>query len=52
MPRFKFGEWFAILFVVTIVYVLVRPNSKAADFIGAVGSFAKAVVAQATDTAK
>jgi len=46
------GEMFAIAFVVVIVYVLVRPSSKAAEFVQAFGWFARALVGAATDTAK
>lgn len=45
-------DWVAVLFTVTIVYVLVRPSSNAAQFIAAVGKFLRALVKSATDTAK
>lgn len=49
--KVRVGDWFAILFVVTVVYVLVRPKSNAATFIAAVGGFLRALVKSATDTA-
>lgn len=52
MNKKWFGEWFALLFVVTIIYVLVRPRSNAAQFVQAIGKFGRALVATATDTAK
>lgn len=52
MKGLRIGDWFAILFVVTVVYVLVRPKSNAAQFIAALGRFLRALVATATDTAK
>ena len=48
----KAGEWFTLLFILTIVYVLVRPQSGAAQFIQAVGKFGRVLVSTATDTAK
>lgn len=48
----KIAEGFTLLFVVTIIYVLVRPSSNAAQFVQAVGKFGRALVATATDTAK
>lgn len=50
--KFPFGEWFMLLFIVAIVYVLVRPRSNAAQFVAAVGKFGRALVEQATDVAK
>lgn len=52
MGKAKIGEWFSLLFIVTIIYVLVRPRSNAAQFIQAIGKFGRALVATATDTAK
>jgi hypothetical protein len=46
------GDWFALLFVLAIIYVLVRPSSNAAQFVQAVGRFGRALVASATDTAR
>jgi hypothetical protein len=50
--QFRIGEWFTLLFILTIIYVLVRPRSNAAQFIQAIGKFGRALVATATDTAK
>jgi hypothetical protein len=34
------GDWFALLFLVAVLYMLVRPGSPAADAIGAIsGAF-------------
>lgn len=52
LAKLRLGEWVAILFVVTIFYVIVRPNSKAVDLVQAVGQFLRALVSTATDTAK
>jgi hypothetical protein len=38
--RKSFGDWVAAFFLITIIYVLVRPNSAAAD---AVDLFSKAM---------
>ena len=38
--RRSFGDWVAAFFLITIIYVLVRPNSAAAD---AVDLFSKAM---------
>jgi hypothetical protein len=43
------GDWIGLLLLVAIVYVLVRPNSKAAGFVNAVGSMVVAMVRRATD---
>lgn len=48
----KTGDIFAVLFVVGCVYVLVRPSSKAAELVSALGKFGRALVATATDIAK
>lgn len=45
------ADWLGLLFVVTIVYVLVRPSSKAGEFVDAVGSLLVAITRRATDTA-
>jgi preprotein translocase subunit YajC len=52
MPRLRIGEWFTIVFIVAIFYVLVRPQSKAAELLTAVGQLLKALVSTVTDTAK
>jgi hypothetical protein len=49
--KFRFGEWFALLFVVAIIYVLVRPSSNAAQLVAAVGTFGRALLRNATDLA-
>lgn len=41
----------ALAFVVAVVYVLVRPRSKAADLVEGVGNMMIALVRQATDLA-
>lgn len=48
----RVGEWFAWLFVLGIVYVLVRPSSNAAQFVQILGKFGRKLVATATDIAK
>lgn len=45
----KVGQWFGLLFVLAIVYVLVRPRSGAAQLVSAFGTFGTAVVRRATD---
>jgi hypothetical protein len=45
------GDWFALLFVVAMVYVLVRPRSKAAELVDGFGKFVVAMVSKATDLA-
>lgn len=45
------GDWLALLFLVTIIYVLVRPGSKAAELVDAVGSMMVAMIKRATDIA-
>lgn len=52
MNRRTVGDFFAVLFVVGIVYVLVRPDSKAVDFVAAIGKFGRALVSTATDIAR
>lgn len=43
------ADWLGLLFVATIVYVLVRPQSRAAELVGAIGNMVAAIVASATD---
>jgi Na+/H+ antiporter NhaD/arsenite permease-like protein len=43
------ADWAAALFVLTLVYVLVRPNSKAADAVSAFSSAMAAIVRTAVD---
>lgn len=45
------SDWFGLLFVVAVVYVLVRPSSKAAELVDAVGSLMLALTRRATDLA-
>jgi hypothetical protein len=45
------GDWIGLLFVVAIVYVLVRPRSKAAETVEALGSMLVSLVRRATDLA-
>lgn len=47
----KFGEVLGLLFLVAVVYVLVRPRSGAAQLMDAAGRFGVAVVRRATDLA-
>jgi hypothetical protein len=42
------GEWVAALFVVAVVYVLVRPNSQAAQLVDAFGRLLISLVQTAT----
>lgn len=45
------GGWLGLLFVVAVVYVLVRPRSKAAELVTAFGGMLIAIVRRATDLA-
>jgi hypothetical protein len=45
------GDWFGLFFIVALIYLLVRPGSKAAETVGAVGGMLVAIVRQATDIA-
>ena len=45
------SDLIAGLFVVTIIYVLVRPRSKAGELVGAFGSALTAIVRNAADLA-
>ena len=47
----ELGDWLALLFLVTIIFVLVRPRSKAAELVEAVGSMMVNMVRRATDIA-
>lgn len=47
----RLWDWLALLLVATIVYVLVRPRSKAAELVEALGSAFAAMVRTATDLA-
>lgn len=48
----RFGDAFAVVFIVAIVYVLVRPRSKAGDLVEAVADLIIALVRGATDLAR
>lgn len=48
MPA-RVGDWLGLLFVVAIVYVLFRPQSRVAELITAIGEFMAAIVRRATD---
>jgi hypothetical protein len=52
MNQIRVGDWFAVFFTVAIIYVLVRPQSKAAQLVQTLGQFLTALVRTATDTAK
>lgn len=43
------GDWLALLFLVTIIYVLVRPRSKAAELVDGIAQMLIAMVRRATD---
>jgi hypothetical protein len=45
------GDWIGLLFVVAIIYVLVRPSSKAAELVESLGNMLVALVRRATDIA-
>jgi len=45
----RIGDWLGLLFVAAIIYVLVRPQSRAAELVEAVGRMLIALVASATD---
>lgn len=45
------GDWLGLLFIVAVIYVLVRPRSKAADMVDALGQMLVAMVRSATDLA-
>ncbi len=47
--RGSLGDWIAGLFLLTIVYVLVRPRSAAADAIGMFSKGLTAIVRNVTD---
>lgn len=49
MIRASVGAWFGLLLIVAIIYVLVRPSSKAADFVNSVGRMVVSMVRRATD---
>jgi len=45
------GDWLALIFVVTIIYLLVRPRSQAAQTVDAIGDLVTEIVRRATDVA-
>lgn len=45
------GDWIGLLAIVAIIYLLVRPSSKAAETVDAVGNMLVSIVRQATDLA-
>lgn len=48
----RFGDWLGLLLVVAIVYVLVRPRSKAAELVEALGNMLTAMVRTTADLAR
>ncbi len=47
--KLRLGDWFALMFFVVILYVLVRPSSKANELIKAFTDATTALVKTATD---
>jgi hypothetical protein len=47
----RLTDWLGLLFVVLIVFVLVRPRSKAAELVDGIGDMLTALVRRATDLA-
>jgi hypothetical protein len=47
----RWADMLGVLFGVAIVYVLVRPQSKAGDFVEAFADFVSALARSATDLA-
>lgn len=47
----RVADWIGLLFVVAIIYVLVRPSSKAGELVEAVGTMLRSIVSAATDIA-
>jgi hypothetical protein len=45
------AELMAGVFIVAVIYILVRPSSKGTAFVTAFGSFMSAIIGQATDLA-
>jgi hypothetical protein len=52
MIKPRVGEWFAVLFAVAIIYVLVRPSSNAAQFVAAIGRLGRVLVETATSVTR
>lgn len=42
------GDWLGVLFIVAVIYVLVRPRSRAAQLVEALGAMVVALVRTAT----
>lgn len=51
MLRGYIGDWVGLLAIVALIFLLVRPNSKAAETVDAVGGMLVAIVRSATDIA-
>lgn len=49
--KLRTGDWFGLLFAVAVLYVLVRPQSKAAEVIAAGFKLMRALVRRAADLA-
>lgn len=45
------GDWLGLVFIVALIFLLVRPGSKATETITAVGGMLVAIVRSATDIA-
>lgn len=43
------GEWFSVLLIVAVLYLLVRPGSRSVDFVREFGAAMTALIATATD---
>lgn len=48
---YRFGDWLGLAFVVAIIYVIVRPNSKAGETVTAFTSMLVSMIRRATDLA-
>lgn len=48
---YRWADWFGLVFVVAIIYVIVRPRSKVGGAIEALGSLMISMVRRATDLA-
>lgn len=47
----RIGQWLGLVFVVAIIYMIVRPQSTAAQAVSNLGKMAVAMVRRATDLA-
>ncbi len=45
------ADWIALVFLVALVYVLVRPRSRASELVEAFGNMVVSMVRRATDLA-